>query len=173
MKYLSVFADESGNFDLGKPHSPHYILSLVLHDQSVDITPDILKLNDKTNHLRLSDSCVHAGPLIRREREYSDMSVSDRIRIFNTFYNFTRAVDIKYHTVVVDKKNIKNKAGLISQISKRMSQFLKEHLEMLTHYDRIIVYYDNGQSEISKTKPSQTLKKHFSYPQKSLKRIIF
>jgi hypothetical protein len=148
MNELSVFADESGNFDFNKHHSRYYIVSLVFHDQSIDITKNIRVLNDKTKHLGQSDSCFHAGPLIRREDEYQYMSVEDRVRIFNAFYNFTRTVDVKYHAIVVDKNVYKNKTTLILQILKRLSQFLDAHIEMFDKYDRVIVYYDNGQREI-------------------------
>ncbi|MBE5763941.1 MAG: DUF3800 domain-containing protein [Clostridiales bacterium] len=34
MKELSIFVDESGDFDIESKHSPYYIFSLVFHDQS-------------------------------------------------------------------------------------------------------------------------------------------
>ena len=34
-KCLSVFVDESGDFGPFEAHSPYYLVSLVLHDQSV------------------------------------------------------------------------------------------------------------------------------------------
>jgi hypothetical protein len=149
MSDLSIFVDESGNFDFNKHHSPYYIVSFVFHDQADDITENIRVLNEKTRHLKLPETSIHAGPLIRREREYREMPVADRIRIFNAFFNFTRTVDIKYHTVIVEKKNLDNKIDLISQISKRLSRFLNKHIYIFTKYDRVIVYYDNGQREIT------------------------
>ena len=37
MKELSVFVDESGDFGEFESHAPYYIISLVLHDQKIDI----------------------------------------------------------------------------------------------------------------------------------------
>ena len=38
---------------------------------------------------------------------------------------------------------------MVSRISREVSTFLREHLEFLQSFDRIIVYYDNGQKEIT------------------------
>ena len=43
-KTLSVFIDESGDFGEVSPHSPCYLVSLVLHDQSIDISKQISEL---------------------------------------------------------------------------------------------------------------------------------
>ena len=41
MHELSIFVDESGDFGEFKPHSPYYIISMVMHDQAVDIGEDL------------------------------------------------------------------------------------------------------------------------------------
>ena len=46
-KELSIFIDESGDFGEYAPYSPYYIIGLVLHDQSDDISTKI----DYFNHL--------------------------------------------------------------------------------------------------------------------------
>ena len=38
MKELSIFVDESGDFGNYAEHSSYYIVSLVMHDQTVDIS---------------------------------------------------------------------------------------------------------------------------------------
>lgn len=40
-KCLSVFIDESGDFGPYESHAPYYLVSMVLHDQSVDIRENI------------------------------------------------------------------------------------------------------------------------------------
>lgn len=42
MKELSIFVDESGDFGAFSKHSPYYIITMILHDQSQDITDNIL-----------------------------------------------------------------------------------------------------------------------------------
>ena len=46
VRELSIFIDESGDFGPVQQHSPFYILSLVLHDQSDDITGHLAKIHD-------------------------------------------------------------------------------------------------------------------------------
>ena len=41
MKELSVFVDESGDFGEYDFRAPFYILSLVFHDQRIDINDDL------------------------------------------------------------------------------------------------------------------------------------
>ena len=47
MKELSIFVDESGDFGVYDYHAPFYIISMVLHDQAVNIVDDlkILEMN--------------------------------------------------------------------------------------------------------------------------------
>ncbi|MDD6845694.1 MAG: hypothetical protein PUE32_09045 [Clostridia bacterium] len=50
MKELSIFVDESGDFGEYDYHAPFYIISMVLHDQSVDIDNELNALeNELTN----------------------------------------------------------------------------------------------------------------------------
>ena len=151
MKELSVFVDESGDFGVYEKHSPFYIITFLFHDQSVDITEDIKRFNQSFLLFpELAKRAAHAGPLIRREYDYSDMNLLDRKQIFNNLYNFARKVDISYHTIIVDKKQLKDPLDLVILITKSLSGFLRDHLKYFTEYDHIIIYYDNGQIQLTK-----------------------
>ena len=150
MKCLSVFVDESGSFGPYELHSPYYIVSLLLHNQSNDIKNDIALFTKKMTDLDLPEFTVHSGPLIRREFEYKELLLLDRKRIFNTIYNFTRAVDIKYHSIVVEKRQLIDEMDLVDKLTKQLSVFLRNHIETFISYDKIIVYYDYGQKELAK-----------------------
>ena len=45
MNELSIFIDESGDFGRYDYHSPYYIISMIMHDQSIDLSPELNKLN--------------------------------------------------------------------------------------------------------------------------------
>lgn len=47
MKEQSIFVDESGDFGDYAEHSSYYIISMILHDQSIDITKDVDWLESK------------------------------------------------------------------------------------------------------------------------------
>ena len=57
MKELSVFVDESGDFGTYDKRTPYYILSLVLHDQSIDITEDLMALEREMTNIGYPDHC--------------------------------------------------------------------------------------------------------------------
>ena len=149
MKELSVFIDESGDFGAYERHSPLYIVTLVFHDQSVDITKNINHLNTKILDYGLPKHTIHTGPLIRRENEYFHLSILDRKRIFNALYNFARTTDISYHSLIVEKKQLVEKTELVTRLTKQLSAFLFARMEFMMKYDRIVGYYDYGQRELA------------------------
>lgn len=67
-RVLSVFCDESGDFGRLEPHSPYYLLTLVMHDQSYPISEQISHLESSLSFEPIDvSSAVHTAPLIRRE----------------------------------------------------------------------------------------------------------
>ena len=148
IKELSIFIDESGDFGTFEPHNPFYILTLVFHDQSIDITPNLKRLYDTMRQQGLPDYTVHAGPLIRRDDEYREMLIEDRKKIFNNLFHFVRMADITYKTIIVEKRNLDVDFGLVVKITKSLSRFLNEYLQTFMEYDRIVIYYDDGQREL-------------------------
>jgi len=149
MKELSIFIDESGDFGGYEPHAPYYIITLVFHDQSNNIADDIAKLRNAMTSHGMPEYTVHAGPLIRREGEYEYLSFPERKKVFHCLFHFVRLADITYHSIIIEKKNHVEKIELNARISKQLSRFLNENLEMLMQYDRIAVYYDYGQLELT------------------------
>lgn len=74
-KDISVFVDESGSFDSDDVSSRFYLICLVVHDQREYIAEMVSALEDALAELGMERThCVHAGPLIRREGEYAEMS---------------------------------------------------------------------------------------------------
>jgi len=149
MKELSVFIDEAGSYGKYEPHSPFYLVTLVFHDQSNDITQNISKLNNRMKQCGLPGYTVHAGPLIRREDEYRDLLIQERKSIFDMLFHFIRMTDITYHAIIVEKKHIESDLDLTIQITKKLSGFLYENIESFLNYDRVVVYYDYGQRELT------------------------
>jgi len=149
LKELSIFIDESGDFGAYEPHSSFYIVTLVFHDQSKDISKNIDILDSKIRSYGMPNYTIHTAPLIRREDEFFDLSLLDRKRIFNAIYNFTRTSEIKYHSIMVEKRQCVKEYDLVDKLSKKLSSFLKEHMMFFMEYDRIVCYYDYGQRELT------------------------
>ena len=149
MKELSVFIDESGDFGEFTGDSPYYIVTLVFHDQANDISNLVERLDNQLSDCGFKDEYIHTHPIIRREPPYTNMSVDERRRIINKLLRFTMACQIRYFSIVVERKDAPNKMKLSAKIANRLSAFIRDNLEYFQGFDRIIVYYDNGQQELS------------------------
>ncbi len=148
---LSIFIDESGDFGEFSAKSPYYMISMVFHDQSIDISEDISILDRHIRELGFPPHAVHMGPLIRRESIY--MRYADeakRASLINTMYNYTRKLDIHYICPFVRKAEAKDSIDLCGKLSRELSSKLREHADYLNSFEKIIIYYDNGQHELTK-----------------------
>ena len=143
MKELSVFIDESGDFDLKSAHSPFYIFTLVFHDQSIDINHDIKQLDQHLDEKKFKYHAIHTAPLIRKEPPYQNYSIEDRKVLFNQMYHFTRQTNIQYKSFCYVKRNYEHKDKLISTMARDLSSFLRENLSYYCSFDKIKIYYDN------------------------------
>ena len=107
MKELSVFIDESGDFGEYSPHSPYYIITMVFHDQEVNIQENVIRLDTELSYLGLENLCIHTGPIIRKEEIYKDMGIVERRRIFNKMMAFIRSIGIQYKCFSIEKSTSK------------------------------------------------------------------
>lgn len=149
---LSVFIDESGDFGAYSSHSPYYAVAMVLHEQSSDISNDITALNNRVRELGFPPHAIHVGPIIRRESIYRDQfdDISTRKALLNALYHFTRQLDIHYICAIVKKSECKSFTELNSKLSKTIANELRSHADYFSSFDKIIVYYDNGQDELKR-----------------------
>lgn len=150
MKNLSIFVDESGDFGAFSTHSPFYIVAMVLHDQSKDISTEIQKLNSELALLGFEDHVVHTEPLIRREADYRSLSPNERRSIFTKLFYFTVKCDIQYKTFIFQKKNYENTFKLEGRMAREISLFIRENLSYFQAFRQIILYYDNGQYQLNR-----------------------
>ncbi len=150
MSELSVFIDESGDFGPYERHAPYYIITLVFHNQSFDISEQIKHLKRHLVEQGFAENhAIHSAPLIRRERDYSNMDLTSRRKLFRSLFTFMRLCDISYKSFAFKKRELSDHDQMVSRISREVSAFLKDHLAFLQSFDRVIVYYDNGQKEIT------------------------
>lgn len=150
MKELSIFIDESGDFGNYDPKAPFYIIGMVVQDQKNDISEAIRFLDNGLKQVGFTRECVHIGPLIRREAEYTHLTVQERVRILRKMVNFASKVDFSYKSFVVEKKHLGDEAELAAKLAKQVGDFVKQHYPFFLSYDKVKIYYDNGQVEITK-----------------------
>ncbi|MBQ9007082.1 MAG: DUF3800 domain-containing protein, partial [Atopobiaceae bacterium] len=150
MSELSIFIDESGDFGPYEPHAPYYFITLVFHDQSNDISERIEHLKRRVVEAGFSyGHAIHCAPLIRREEDYSQLDVPERRRLFRRLYDFARICDIRYKTFVFEKREYPHHDALVTRMSREVGLFVRDNLAYFQSFDHIIVYYDNGQKEIT------------------------
>ena len=151
MKELSIFVDESGDFGEYEKHAPYYIVTMVFHDQAIDISDNINFLNKSLKQIGYGDErAIHTEPLIRREKPYQYFQPNERRAIFSKLYYFTLNCNIKYKSFVFQKIEYENKFKLEARIAKKLSQFIKDNLVYFQEYEKVILYYDNGQHELNR-----------------------
>lgn len=149
-KNLSIFIDESGDFGKYECHSGRYIVALIFHDQCIDISNNINNFEDHLRNLGYTYHAVHTGPLIRREQFYANDLVENRKRLFNSLFNCVRRLPVQYACVDVDKKECKNEVDLISRISRQLGEIIIINVEYFKRFNHIFIYYDNGQTVLTK-----------------------
>lgn len=164
-KILSVFIDESGDFGPYNFHAPFYLVSMVLHNQDTDITKNIDDLESHLTNLGYKQHAIHTGPLIRRESVYANLIMEDRKHLFNALFNFTRKIDFHYVCVKIRKDECPDVITLTARLSKAIAEILRSHQDFLEKFNRIIIYYDNGQIELTKilTSVFNTLYAHVEF----------
>ena len=150
MREYSIFCDESGTFSKYNARAPYYITTFVLHDQAESIAEMVEKLDTALASFQIRTRTVHAGPLIRREDEYEFTDIITRRKIFQRLFVFTRTCRIAYQPFIVDKRHITDEKTLSDLLSNQIRAFLLSNLAFFQGYDRIVLYYDYGQSELTK-----------------------
>ena len=150
-KILSIFIDESGDFGEYDHKAHYYMVAMVLHDQQVDISSDINSLDLKMADLGFPPHAIHVGPIIRKESIYERYDDPEKRRsLLNALYHFARRIDIKYMCPYVKKAECSDFIQLNAKLSREISGQLRNNLEYFNSFDNIIIYYDNGQNELTK-----------------------
>ncbi len=149
MKELSIFIDESGDFGEVKERPAYYLVTFVFHNQENDISEQVLKLEESVRISGFDLEYIHTGPLIRREEIFANYSIDERRKLLYKMLNFVNVCPICYMTVVVDRKEATDKVKLSGKLAKEINTAFKKHLDFFMNFDKVIVYYDNGQSELS------------------------
>jgi len=148
MKELSIFVDESGDFGEIKERPAYYLVTLVFHNQKYDITNQVHKLEVSTRTAGFEFEYIHTGPVIRREGIFSSLSINDRRKLIYKMLSFTLNCAITYETVIVNKKETNNKIVLSKRLSAEIAKIITTHRAFFEGFEKVIVYYDNGQSEL-------------------------
>ena len=148
MKELSVFIDESGDFGEITERPAYYLVTLLFHDQKNDIALNVKKLEDSTKNSGFDFEYIHTGPVIRREDVFARLSIDERRKLLFKMLNFITGSPITYEVVMVNRKEAPDKISLSGRLGREISNVIEKYKAFFEGFDKIIVYYDNGQIEL-------------------------
>ena len=149
MKELSVFIDESGDFGEIKERLAYYLVTFVFHNQDNGIEEQVTKLEESVRSSGFDVEYIHTGPVIRREEVFAAYSIDERRKLLYKMLNFVNRCPLSYLTVIVDRREATDKIALSGKLAKAINSALSKHIEFFSDFDKIIIYYDNGQVELS------------------------
>lgn len=149
MNELSVFIDESGDFGDIKERPAYYLVTFVFHNQDDGIEEEVSRLEESVRSSGFDVEYIHTGPVIRREEVFARYSIDERRKLLYKMLNFVNRCPISYLTVIVDRREATDKIALSGKLAKAIDRALSERIEFFSGFARIIVYYDNGQVELS------------------------
>ena len=92
---------------------------------------------------------IHMADLIMKRGDYSNFSIITRKNIFKAIYHFSRKIKVKYKTIIIDKKYTNDSTILSQKLSIEINKMINEHRNYFNKFDKIVMYYDNGQETLS------------------------
>ena len=155
MSELGIFIDESGFFETNSSQKNHlkdlYIVSFLFHDKSVSIKNDVENFeNFLLNNGFKTNFPIHTMPLIRQQKPYYTLNRDVRRKLFHHLFQFMRKLKLRYKTFVCDKKFCPTKQTIKQRLELYIKQMITENYEYFQKFDKIVIYYDEGQDYLTK-----------------------
>lgn len=117
----------------------------------MDIPEQVQNLNFKVRSLGYDEkSAIHTAPLIRREQTYANESPNKRRALFASLFFFTMRCPIRYRTFVFEKRLFEDAFSLEGRMAKELSSFIRDNLTFFQKFNDVVLYYDNGQTELNR-----------------------
>lgn len=150
MSTLSIMIDEAGNFDMSTTCDPLYCITLVFHNQDDDITDAIDGFDSIQRQKGFNpEKAVHVSPLIRKEPPYAEMDKNERKSLFTATASFIQRLPIRYKAFMFDKKQSGSYNAFIAKMISSFNSFIRTNLNYFQQFDKIRIFYDRGQQEVS------------------------
>lgn len=143
---ISVFVDESGGQD---GHSRYYALTLVFHNQSDDIMPEVEKYRRGLASRGLADVPLHAGPLLTGHDAYEGMDLRVRKGYLTLFFQLLQHLPVRYRTFVYRRSELSGRDAFVARMRRDIVDLIFDNLAYFQSFDEVKVYYDNGQEIVA------------------------
>lgn len=99
----------------------------------------------------LPDIPLHTSPLPNGNDDYEGMDLQNRKRFLQSFFTMLQHMSIMYHTFSYEKSDFKSDAALITRMKRDVVSLIFDNLEYLQRFDKVKVYYDDGQFIVTKS----------------------
>ena len=147
MRELSIFIDESGDAGFC---SEYYLITLVFHEQADRIDEIIAHYEQVLSDQALDTIPFHFNPLLNGNDNYKWKGVWNRRKQLNAFAMFVQHLPFTYQTFSFGKHNGTDSQTLAQHIEKDVTAYLRSNLSYLQSFDGIKIYYDDGQSIVTR-----------------------
>ncbi len=144
---LNIFIDESGDFGFTDGSSELYGVSFTIHESDKSIVGDLEYLNNRLKKSQY-DGMIHLADLVSKRGEYTHFNFEQRKDIFWSIFYFSKRVNVKIHTIMIEKKFKNNKAQLNRELAVQISKFFDSINDYMNDFEKVVVYYDNGQESL-------------------------
>lgn len=142
MREISIFADESGD---KTANSRFFLLTVVFHDQSNPIQPYLDAYRRSLTIAELPDIPYHSEPLMNGHKEYAHLDLSKRKKLLVSFNVLVQRLPIHYRTLSFKSSRLDSESNLAAHIKRGLVELFSENLEYFQTFDKVKIYYDNGQ----------------------------
>ena len=108
-------------------------MSFTFHEQDDDITNELNKLNNKLDKLQYTNM-IHMADLIMRRGDYKNFDIKLRKSIFNSIYQFSRRISVKYCSIIIDKRYVNIGTQLRQKLAFEINKLIKEHINYFNKF---------------------------------------
>lgn len=91
---------------------------------------------------------IHLADLVAKRGDYAKFNFEQRKKIFWAIFYFSKRVNVKIHTIIVDKRYKNNTTQLNRELAIAISDFFNSISDYMDEFEQVVVYYDNGQEAL-------------------------
>lgn len=143
-KQLSIYIDETGDFGPYDSNTKIYGVGFVLCEDLDKCDPYLRQFHRRLQSKEAGEFPIHVGPIIRREGPYINLLHEERLLLFDAIFDLLLESPINVLYTMVRK----SEKDTDMEMAKALSNLVRDNLEYFNSFEKIIIYYDNGQSQL-------------------------
>ncbi len=134
-------------FGFTKGSSELYGVSFTIHESNSSIISDLEYLNTRLKKNKY-DGMIHLADLVARRGDYVNFTLQQRKSIFWSIFYFAKRVDVKIHSIIIDKRFKNNRVQLNKELAIQIGKFFNSIDSYMSEFEKVVIYYDNGQDAL-------------------------